>query len=890
MSIEFADLLGQYLHRADCSAGRLSRLSDIPLRTLENWLNGRVRKPRRWQGIAQAAASLHLSAADTDRLLQSAGHPTLNTLRDTAVSPQDQSLLQLWPPTQQNNPPPFQAIADLSYFVGREAEIAAMQQAILQHKRVVIHNLQGMGGIGKTSLAAHLAYQLRPHFPDGVLWAQVDAGSSMAILTSFAAAYGQDVSQHTDLENRARAVRAILAHKTALIILDNVENDGQIRPLLPPNGRCAIILTSRKRNLAATLGMQHIHLQPFNDQEALALFAKILGDSRVHREQADLLALSRLLGHLPLAISIVAGRLAYDAEQTAVSFLTHLQENWRQPGRLKYGDLNVKATFNVSYAMLPPDEQQFFAALGVFSGKDFSIPAAAAAANIPAPQARCLLETLHKLSLVQQSRPERFTLHPLLRIFAREHITDDAVYGRFAAFFTAYIVEHEHTYNNLDLELDNIFAALRTASKLPDKSDLVTGINALCEFLFIRGMYQEAEDYLTLARQACSQLDDNTKSGQTLRNLGIIAHRRGQYKQARQLFQKALHIARHTEDLTLHARILVGLGGTAYNLDQYDLTEKYWLESLDIMQKSGDERQIVAILVNLGSVSNLAGNQQRARQYWMKSLALARKTGHQTAESAALTNLASIDMDQGYLARAEGYIQQALQIAVAIQRKRGICKLYNYLSDIAISKKEYSQAKQHAKKALQIARKIDEPIILRASLANHGRAAAYRGEYEEAEFFLQESLHISEKLAYQTGICMALCYIGKLEKLRCNALEAQKMLQESLALAQQTKNLFMIADNSQELGEVYLLQDDLDRASANFQGALSAAQAYDFYPHEGMALFGLAQIALKRKDAAQAKTHGEAAQAVFAKIDYKIDSRNVQRWLDSLPLTIDAPH
>ncbi len=448
MSIEFADLLGQYLYDADCSAGRLSRLSTVPLRTIENWLNGRVRKPRRWQGIVQVAANLHLSEQQTDRLLHSAGKPSLDQLRDTAVPPPQQILLQKWDTPTTSSPPPFQAIADLPYFVGREAEIATMEEAILQQKRAIIHNLQGMGGIGKTSLAAHLAYRLRAHFPDGVLWARVDASDSMSILSTFAAAYGQDVSQYSDLEGRANAVRTILASKTTLIILDNVENDQQIRPLLPPNGRCAVILTSRRHNLAAAIGMPHLHLLPFDERETLALFSEILGKARVQQEKEALLTLAHLLGHLPLAISIVAGRLAYDQTETAVTLLTQLQQN-HPLDQLTYGDLDIQATFNVSYALLSPQKQQFFAALGVFAGQDFSIEAAAAVANVAIDQAQGTLKNLHTLSLIQRTQPQRYTLHPLLRTFACAQMEDEAVYGRFAAFFADYVWQHKHTYDNL---------------------------------------------------------------------------------------------------------------------------------------------------------------------------------------------------------------------------------------------------------------------------------------------------------------------------------------------------------------------------------------------------------------------------------------------------------
>ena len=72
-------------------------------------------------------------------------------------------------------------------------------------------------------MAAHVAYQLKDHFVDGVLWAEMDSSDVMTVLATFAAAFGLDVSQYVDLGSRSRVVRELLAHKRVLIVLDNVK-------------------------------------------------------------------------------------------------------------------------------------------------------------------------------------------------------------------------------------------------------------------------------------------------------------------------------------------------------------------------------------------------------------------------------------------------------------------------------------------------------------------------------------------------------------------------------------------------------------------------------------------------------------------------------------------
>lgn len=93
MSPLLAELLGQHLHRTHTSVNRLAKLSGIPQRTIANWLNGDILKPRRWQDLVRVAVALHLSEAETTALLKAARHPALSQLQAKAATDADRALL-----------------------------------------------------------------------------------------------------------------------------------------------------------------------------------------------------------------------------------------------------------------------------------------------------------------------------------------------------------------------------------------------------------------------------------------------------------------------------------------------------------------------------------------------------------------------------------------------------------------------------------------------------------------------------------------------------------------------------------------------------------------------------------------------------------------------------
>lgn len=228
--------------------------------------------------------------------------------------------------------PPCLLPGDAKEFTGRARELSLISRTLVPDSGPVpVVGLVGPAGIGKTALAVHAAHRLRTVYRDGQLYMDLrgtgpDPVHPGEALGRFLRALGTPAALiPAGLEERTERYRGLLADRRFVIVLDDVADAEQIRPLLPGTGTCAVLTTSRRRG-ASVLATDVAELGPLPYDEALDLLSRVAGTERCRVEPGAAGRIVEYCGRLPLAVGVIGARiatkshwsLAWSAEQLAV--------------------------------------------------------------------------------------------------------------------------------------------------------------------------------------------------------------------------------------------------------------------------------------------------------------------------------------------------------------------------------------------------------------------------------------------------------------------------------------------------------------------------------------------------------------------------------------------
>jgi DNA-binding SARP family transcriptional activator len=315
---------------------------------------------------------------------------------------------------------------DLAEFIGRERQIQDLvAQARAGGPAPQVAVIDGMGGVGKSTLAVHVAHRLAPLFPDGHYF--VDLSGFCAVTEPVEPAQALEALLRASglapetlpegLDERSALWRARLSGRRALVLLDNARDAAQIRPLLPGSGETFVLITSRRR-MPSLEGAVPVPLQVMNPGSAIALFSRIIGTERARAEPEAVASAVELCGRLPLAIQVAAARLrdraTWPVERVAEQLAGH------RTRFLVAGDRDVTAILAWSYHQLLPLPKRLFRLLSLHPGPDFDAHSAAALTGAPLPDAESALECLFEANLLQERAPGRYHLHDLVHDVAAE--------------------------------------------------------------------------------------------------------------------------------------------------------------------------------------------------------------------------------------------------------------------------------------------------------------------------------------------------------------------------------------------------------------------------------------------------------------------------------------
>jgi len=602
--------------------------------------------------------------------------------------------------------------ADGTHFTGRTQQVAELQSILLADRADVptVCALDGMAGVGKTALALHVAHLVAGRFPDGNLFLdlqgytpdlpEVTGSAALDRFLRLLGVPGEEIPAEPD--DRAALFRGCLRGRRLLIVLDNVSSAHQIRPLLPGERTCRVLVTSRSRLLALD-DAHHMSLDVLDDTEATALFGSVAGTGRIGSEPDAARWVSGVVdrcGRLPLAIRIAAARWRGNPALTLAALSARLDEATARLSELDDGERSVTAAFQLSYRGLPADQRRLLGLLALHPGTDVNAHAAGALGDLDIGVVTRLLDRLQDCHLLTQLPGDRYRFHDLLRVFAqttasRELSADDRT---------------EATLRLVDLGLHEIESVDRLLSPHRHRPDVT---------------------YDHLPRTTHDFADaDAALSWAQLEWPNLVA------------------LCRLAADQGLHQRcwlLAYLLRGFFFLTKQFDPWIETHVLALAAARRDGDRWAQAVTLNNLGMAYIDRGDIDVARSHYREALALFADLRDEHGQMNARANLGWAHHYNGEHESALGELRTALEFYLRIDARRNAGIALRGLALAEIELGAYPDAVAHATEALATLEVLGLDFDTTMALNCLGWAHFRFGHHDEAAAAYRRAVEIGER-------------------------------------------------------------------------------------------------------------------------------------------------
>jgi tetratricopeptide (TPR) repeat protein len=610
------------------------------------------------------------------------------------------------PPAEEAATPPVRAMPvvvspaqlppDLPLFVGRESELATLaglvsngQEAARSGPRVIA--MAGMGGVGKSTLSVHFAHLTADRFTDGQLYLDlqghlgedesVAAGDALRSLLYALGVAAPDVPDTVDA--RTGLYRSLTAGKRILVVLDNVREVAQVRPLLPNSAHSLVLVTSRQPlvGLAVLDGAQLLGIDLPDLPTARRLLERRLtglprrSDSAAGRVVVD--EIIELCGRLPLALAILAARLAARPQLSFATVAAELRDGAHRleafPGGRGVND--PRTAFSWSYRQLSPPAARLFRLLSVTLSSGVAQPVCISLAGREPSETEPALAELAEMGLVTENEDGRFTSHVLVKAYADELFRATESPSEREAAVSRLLQHYLHSSFNAQVILEPNRPPIEPPPPLPGVVPEWprTYDEAFRWFALRREMLKEAV-------QVAAELGYGIVPWQLALTMQQYLEWGGYYQDWDEIMRVALQAARRQHDVEGEAHALRSLAGARHSFGDNEEALRLLFAALRIYEERDMRIEQALVHTNAHRVYSALGRHHLAVEHSKKALSLYRALGNRRSENLCLFHQGKSLLDMGRFDEAIQVLRQVLDVNHQVGRRHEEAEIRNAIA------------------------------------------------------------------------------------------------------------------------------------------------------------------------------------------------------------------
>ncbi|MCA2176078.1 hypothetical protein LDL08_07790 [Nonomuraea glycinis] len=538
--------------------------------------------------------------------------------------------------------------------------------------------LDGMGGVGKSTLAAHFAHAIAGEFADGQLYLDLsgdrreEGGLTAAdALSSLLYALGVPASNMPDtFDARVGTYRSLTAGKRFLLLLDNVQDAAQVRPLLPSAAGSLVVITSRRRlaDLATFYGAHLLRVDVPDHAVARELLVRRLpaqaaGGTAHTAGRSTVDELVELCGRLPLALASLAARLIAHPTLSLDDAVAELRDGADRLGAFPGGqDLpDPRTAFSWSYRALSAEAARLFRLMSLALGPGVTAAACISLSGREPQSTRAALAELTEAALVTEDDTGCFSSHVLVKAYAEELLlAGESAMERDTA--TRRLLQH---YLHSGFNAQMLLQPHRTPAVPPPP---LPGVVPECPATYNAAIAWFAchQQVLVEAVRLAADLGYGIVPWQLALTMQRYLQRAGYFQEWTDVMQAALRAAWQEHDVVGEAHVLRGLAGARFCVGADVEALELLTAALSIYVERGMALEQGLVHSDLRRVHDAAGRDEAALRHGKRAVELYRLAGDCRMEIIGLWETGQDLARLGRPAESAEVLERAMSLALRL--------------------------------------------------------------------------------------------------------------------------------------------------------------------------------------------------------------------------------